>query len=629
MTFSIRPRYFARKKCIHILTSSFHRYEKKKNSLSTEQRASIEYHLKALQNALLQKDLKGAKEQASTLEKLMETFLPKSSFEKTKTTVLGLGVALCFAVLIRLMWFELYEIPTGSMRPTLKEKDHLLVSKTTFGINIPFSTDHIYFSPDLVERNGIFVFTGENMDIRDVDTRYFYIFPGKKQYIKRLMGKPGDSLYFYGGLLYGIDKEGKDISSELQPARLDLIEHIPFLQFEGTVSTPPSPVNGVYSPVILRQMNEPIAKLSVSGFRATSGQVLPSALTPDTKSDKDIQYGDLWGMNNFAMTRLLTEKQLQEHVDVALDSIPKGILYMEIKHHPNLQNLKVSKDDRGRLRPILNLSTSVIPLQEDHLRTLFSNLYTVRFIVKDERAHSYGRPVNPSQSSFLPKLPGVPDGTYEFYYGKAYKISFQGLAFELEKNHPLYDFSPEKIQLFYNLGMEFDTRFSPENRYTPYFPLRYAYFRNNSLYTLGAPLLTPEDPTLIAFEAKELARQESSPSQSYLPFIDTGAPINSDGTLNIPFIQKYGLTVPDRMYLALGDNHAVSADSRVFGFVPEENLRGAPDFLFWPFGSRFGHPNQPPYPLINLPRSLIWILAASSIGGALYWQRKRNKLPLL
>ena len=32
---------------------------------------------------------------------------------------------------------------------------------------------------------------------------YIFILSGKKQYIKRLMGKPGDILYFYGGEIYG------------------------------------------------------------------------------------------------------------------------------------------------------------------------------------------------------------------------------------------------------------------------------------------------------------------------------------------------------------------------------------------------------------------------------------------
>ncbi len=82
------------------------------------------------------------------------------------------------------------------------------------------------------------------------------------------------------------------------------------------------------------------------------------------------------------------------------------------------------------------------------------------------------------------------------------------------------------------------------------------------------------------------------------------------------------------MYLVLGDNHAMSADSREFGFVPESNLRGSPDCIFWPPGPRFGVPNQPPYPFVNLPRSIVWSLSALCIaGGWIYW-RKRNRLPL-
>jgi signal peptidase I len=82
------------------------------------------------------------------------------------------------------------------------------------------------------------------------------------------------------------------------------------------------------------------------------------------------------------------------------------------------------------------------------------------------------------------------------------------------------------------------------------------------------------------------------------------------------------------MYLVLGDNHAMSADSRDFGFVPQENLRGAPDLIFWPPGPRFGFPNQPFYPLFNGPRAFVWFLAACCIiGGTIYW-RRRNRLPL-
>lgn len=620
--------YFRMKKYTRILNQNFRLYNRKKKKLQEKEQLFIESQLRTLQAAILQKDLTLAKVESEKLEKLGQEFFKKSSFEKTVNFTLALIIALSLAVLIRQTWFELYEIPTGSMRPTLKEKDRLIVSKTSFGINIPLSTDHLYFSPDLVERNGIVVFTGENMDIRDVDTRYFYLFPGKKQYIKRMIGKPGDTLYFYGGLLYGIDKEGHDISSELQLARLDKIEHIPFLQFEGKVSTLSYPVNGIYTPVIIRQMNEPIAKLSVSDFNQVSGEMLS---TPTEKKASSItHYSDLWGIKNFGMARILTKQQVIAFTQEIASELSDAPLYMEIKHHPSLQGLKIRKDIRGRLRPTLDFGVSVIPLNEEHLKSLFSNLYTVRFIVKNGLAYSYGQPESVLQSPFLPLLSDVPDGMYEFYYGTAYKISFQGLAVALNSDHPLYRFSPERIQLFYNLGMEFDTRFSPQSRYTPFYPLRYVYFRDNSLYAMGFPLYSPQDPALLQFLEKERSRKlYSSPQNPYMPFVDEKAPIKSDGSLDVEFIQTYGLRVPEKMYLVLGDNHAVSADSREFGFVPQENLRGAPDLIFSPPGSRFGPPNQPPYPFFNFPRSVIWLAAALAIGTSTYLQKRRNKLPLL
>jgi len=110
--------------------------------------------------------------------------------------------------------------------------------------------------------------------------------------------------------------------------------------------------------------------------------------------------------------------------------------------------------------------------------------------------------------------------------------------------------------------------------------------------------------------------------------LDKGPPLNADGKLNIEFIKQYGLKVPPKSYLCLGDNHANSGDSRDFGFVPEENLRGGPVFIFWPFGNRFGAPNQPPYPFLNPGRIIIWSLALVGFGSWYYAHRRRNRLPL-
>jgi signal peptidase I len=91
-------------------------------------------------------------------------------------------------------------------------------------------------------------------------------------------------------------------------------------------------------------------------------------------------------------------------------------------------------------------------------------------------------------------------------------------------------------------------------------------------------------------------------------------------------MKSLGLKIPEKMYFVLGDNHAQSADSRVFGFVPEENLKGSPDIIFWPPGSRWGHLPQAASMLITLPRAIIWSLAW--VLG-IVWYRYKKKQEIL
>ncbi|NDD58215.1 MAG: signal peptidase I [Chlamydiae bacterium] len=630
MKFSLFSTSYSLKKCKSVLRSTYYSFQKIKHKLSPIEQEQIESLLLRLQEAIQSRHRSEASDLSKEAEKLSERFLKKTGLEKIKDALITITLALCAAILIRQTWFELYEIPTGSMRPTLKEKDRLYVSKTSFGLNIPLTTDHVLFDPELAQRSGIFVFTGENMDIKDVDTKYFYIFPGKKQYIKRLMAKPGDTIYFYGGKIYGVDVSGNDISSSMQISSLEKIEHIPFISFEGKISLASQIYGGIYTPVTFYQMNEPVAKLSCSNYNQIESQLYNPCAAPFPCKPIPKDYYDLWGFKNFGMARILTREDLSLGSEQVNEETPNYNYFLEIRHHPSVLSAKLGRDERGRLRPILGLSQSTIPLSEDHLKKIFNNLYTARFIVKNGFAYRYGSsPHQIGKGSFLPRLSGVPDGIYEFYYGRAYQIGWQGISKELPQSHPLCIFSPERTQLLYNLGIEFDTRFSPQMRFN-IMPSRYAYFRDGDLYLMGSAIFNQKDSELISFVEEEKKKQQTQNLQyPYLPFLDNGAPILANGSIDKNFIMKYGLTIPEQHYLALGDNHAMSADSRDFGFVPQDNLRGAPDLIFWPFGPRWGYPNQPMYPFINLPRSVVWVLVAGASFSYYLYYRRRNKLPLL
>lgn len=102
----------------------------------------------------------------------------------------GLGslfLAALVALSIRWAFFEAYVIPSGSMLPTLLIRDHIFVNKMSFGLRYPFSEKFI-FKTKGPKRGDIVVFKNpENPSIF---------------FIKRVVGMPGDKVYYENGNLY-------------------------------------------------------------------------------------------------------------------------------------------------------------------------------------------------------------------------------------------------------------------------------------------------------------------------------------------------------------------------------------------------------------------------------------------
>lgn len=605
-------------------------YKKKYKKLSFEEKSQIEALLEKLDQAVLQHNQEEASQLAQRLELYGQDALKKSLFDYTKEFVFIVTVAVFVATILRQMVFEPYEIPTGSMRPTFREQDNVVVSKTTFGINQPFATDHLYFDPALVQRTSIVIFSGDNIDLPDTDSHYLWIFPYKKRYIKRCMAKPGDTVYFYGGKLYGLDKEKNEIKEFLDSPWISHISYVPFFYLDGLVSRPKK------NEFVFKQMNQAIGRMLLQPSNQVLGEIFNGKqwIKDDPQAAKtnhqDIKtYSDFWGFRNFAMARLLTKEQLAEQKDLDKTHSGEGLLYLELRHTPHL-NYPETLFQQSSLgfKPLVGAYTTTIPLSEKHLKALMDTMYTARFVVRNGRATRY----NFESLQFgpdSPQMPQIPDGTYEFYNGVAYKIGFASIATELPKDHPLYSLEPSHVQLLYNLGIEMSTVYNPTSNNLVLYPARYAYFREGSLYSLGGPIFLKDDPTLIEFNQREQQRQQqSSPQKPYIAFKDYGPPLKEDGTIDKDFLLTFGLTIPEGHYLTLGDNHAMSADSRIFGFVPQSNLQGAPSLIVWPPGNRWGCPPQKPYPWINFPRAIVWGILAiiAMIWYTLY--RMRLKKPM-
>lgn len=630
MIFTKKNKPYKLKKSRQIMQTSYACYKKKGHKLDPALRADLEADLQNLDQALLSTDVLAADTYARKVEQFCGLHFKKSIFDYTWELVVALVFALAIATVVRQIWFELYEIPTGSMRPTFKEQDHLTVSKLTFGINTPLETDHLYFDPNLVQRTSVLIFSGDHIPYIDSDTQYFWVIPYKKRYIKREIGKPGDSLYFYGGKIYAIDKNGHAISDFLTAPWMDKLEHIPFLEFEGNVSAPGA------NQILFSQMNLPKGRLALSKTGMIAGEVYngkewvkdqPSA--QNRPHDEIKTYSDIMGMRNYAMARLLTKQQLQQIPDFDLQNLEEAELYLELRHTPSLNfpAVKFLREGRG-FGVSLPAYSTVIPLQKRHLDAIMDNMYTARFVVKEGQARRYSLE-NEHYGQGSPRFTAVPDGTYEFYYGKASKVGWGGITFALPKDHPLYSHDPENIQKLFNLGIDMDMAVSPSAKHPSHFPKRYAYFRDGDLYLLGAPVLSKEDPTLVAFKEREQKRvEQASASRPYVAFKDYGPPLKANGEYDQEFIRTFGVTVPEKQYLVLGDNHAMSSDSRVFGFVPENNIQGAPSLIIWPPGERLGPPAQKPYPLLNLPRIIVYIVAICIAAVWYVIHRRRLRRPI-
>ncbi|AGT71431.1 signal peptidase [Chlamydia trachomatis] len=623
MTSSYMSRLYSLNKSRRILHSSFRLLKSIKMLSHPETQKELQEVLKQLEEAILDQNREDASLFAKQAQAIQKRF-PKSKLRTTFDLIYALTFAAILAFLIRQFWFELYEVPTGSMRPTILEQDRILVSKTTFGLRLPFSNRSIGYTPEAITRGELVVFTVGDLPIPNADTKYFGIIPGKKRYIKRCMGKPGDTVYFYGGKIYGIDCDGEPIF----PQNTENLYHVPYISFDGTPEILTH--SEEQTDVIFNQFHTPCGKISLPQ-EASYGQFFYKNSwhndTPYALKDphnEPVSYADLFGIKNFAMVRILTKKQAAlTHV---LPS-PLSDTYLEIAHTPNVSYPHPHlRPFETQLIPTIEPMKTLLPLRKEHIHLIRNNLTTSRFTVVDGYAYKYQpAPMNTSGMvrMFALPMPNIPDGCYEFSKGDVFKINMGGFRTKLKQPHPLTQLSNSQVIDLFNCGISFHTIYIPKNpQYAP-FPNRYAFFNQGNLFVMDSPVFIDSDPALQKFivseEEKELQSSEDKP---YIAFIDRGPPPESTEEF-VSFITNFGLKIPEGHVLVLGDNCSMSADSRDFGFVPVENLLGSPVGIFWPI-NRLGLLSSNITPL-SLPGYLVNGLA---LGAFLYciglWYYRKN-----
>jgi len=130
----------------------------------------------------------------SKLEKTSVADIPQDAAKKEKPekgkvreNVEAIIIAIILALFIRTFIVQAFKIPSGSMIPTLLIGDHILVSKFIYGVKIPFINTTIIPGKD-PKYNDIVVFKCPK--------------DPQKDYIKRVIGLPGDMVEIKNKIVY-------------------------------------------------------------------------------------------------------------------------------------------------------------------------------------------------------------------------------------------------------------------------------------------------------------------------------------------------------------------------------------------------------------------------------------------
>ena len=185
----------------HLLKEARRILKKKGGQLPGAVAATVRAAMQGVVDASAAADVDRMRKANITLDEVMDDHLSFARKSTLREYAESIGVAIAVALLLRAFVVEAFQIPSGSMIPTLEVGDHIFVSKFSYGLSIPFTDTKIlqYSQP---ARGDVIVFKFP----QDTST----------DYIKRVVGLPGDTVEVRQGQLY---VNGNEIHRERVPER--------------------------------------------------------------------------------------------------------------------------------------------------------------------------------------------------------------------------------------------------------------------------------------------------------------------------------------------------------------------------------------------------------------------------
>ncbi len=139
--------------------------------------SDVEAAASAVDASLASNDAGALRDAVARLDAKMDEHLSFARKSALREYGESIGVAIAIALLLRAFVIEAFQIPSGSMIPTLEIGDHIFVSKFSYGIGIPFTYKKVlqFGTP---KRGDVIVFR--------------YPLDPEIDYIKRVVALPGE-----------------------------------------------------------------------------------------------------------------------------------------------------------------------------------------------------------------------------------------------------------------------------------------------------------------------------------------------------------------------------------------------------------------------------------------------------
>ena len=158
-----------------------------KRALSTDITSNVQAAIATVQEATRSGDAASVMRANDRLTRLVNENLQTFRKPAWRESVESIGMAVLVALLLRSFVLEAFKIPSGSMIPTLAIGDQIFVNKYIYGLRIPFTSIRLvdFAAP---KRGEVIVF------VCPVEPH--------EDYIKRIVGLPGDEVAVRSGVIY-------------------------------------------------------------------------------------------------------------------------------------------------------------------------------------------------------------------------------------------------------------------------------------------------------------------------------------------------------------------------------------------------------------------------------------------